>query len=218
MTRVLLVDDDAMMRRLLATILQKQGVDVVAQASDGDEVVRAVQAHRPDVVVMDLRMARVQGIEATAAVRRLPAPPHVLVLTSFDTRDDVLRAVEAGASGFLAKDAGPDEVLRAVEAVAAGGAALDPSATRHVLDRLAADPTRRDRDEAVRALATLTPKERDVADAVAQGMTNTAIADRLHYGETTVKTYISRALTKLDLSNRTELALLVARAGGARSS
>ncbi|HEY0217490.1 MAG TPA: response regulator transcription factor, partial [Cellulomonas sp.] len=136
MTRVLVVDDDALVRTLLTTILEQQGLEVVGQVSDGDEVVTAVQAHRPDVVLMDLRMARMSGVEATAALQHVPEPPAVVVLTSFDAQDVVLAALHAGARGYLAKDAAPAEIADAVRAVAAGGGRLSDRAARAVLDHV----------------------------------------------------------------------------------
>lgn len=213
MVKVLIVDDDALVRSLLGTILSKQGIEVVAEATDGDEVVPAIQAHHPDVVLMDLRMARMQGVEATAAVCALPAPPAVLVLTSFDTDDSVLRAVRAGARGFLPKDASPSDIFDAVRAVAGGGGALAPRAARYLVDRLAGDQTDRQRAAAQGALRVLTERELEVALLVADGLTNADIAARTYCSEATVKTHLGRAMTKLDLANRVQLALAVDRAG-----
>lgn len=212
--RVLIADDDALVRSALHTILTAQGVEVVAQVSDGDEIVAAVQAHRPDVVLTDLRMARMSGVDAARELRRMADPPPVVVLTSFGSEQAVLDAVAAGAAGFLAKDAGPEDIARAVRAAADGGAAMDPRSLRYVLDRMNADataPTHR----AAEALEVLTDREREVAGAVARGMSNAQIAAVTYCSETTVKTHISRALTKLELANRVQLALLVARAGAA---
>lgn len=213
MARVLIVDDDPLVRRLLGTILASDGMEVVAEASDGDEVVPAVQAHRPDVVLMDLRMARVQGVEATAAVGRLPNPPGVLVLTSFDTDDAVLRAVQAGARGFVPKDADPQDILAAVRAVAGGGAALAPRAARYLVEQVAGDAAGRHRADAEDLVALLTDRELEVARSVAAGLTNSEIAVRAFCSEATVKTHLSRAMTKLGLDNRVQLALVVDRAG-----
>lgn len=212
-TRVLLVDDDALVRTLLRTILEQQGLTVVGQASDGDEVVAAVQAHRPDVLLMDLRMARMSGIEATAAVQRLVDPPAVIALTSFDAQDAVLAALHAGARGYLAKDAAPAEIADAVRAVAAGGSRLSDRASRTVVDHVTADVDGRRRAEARARLEVLTDRELEVASAAAAGLSNSAIAAHAFISEATVKTHLTRAMTKLGLENRVQLATLVDRAG-----
>lgn len=213
MPRVLIVDDDALVRQLLGTILCAQGIEVVGEAADGDEVVPAVQAHRPDVVLMDLRMARTQGVEATVAVRRLPDPPAVLVLTSFDTDDSVLRAIRAGARGFLPKDASPTDIVAAVRDVAAGGGALAPRVARFVVDQMADDVDARQRTDARGLLAALTERELEIAQAVGAGLTNAEVAAKAFCSEATVKTHLGRAMGKLGLDNRVQLALVVERAG-----
>lgn len=210
MIRVLVVDDDPMVRRLLRTILRPDDIDVVAEAADGDEVVTAVQAHHPDVVLMDLRMPRIDGVAATRAVRALPDPPGVIAMTSFDTEAVILDAVHADASGFLAKDASPDEIVSAVRAVARGEGALSPRAARVVMAQVHADPSSGVRDAAAK-VATLTERELDVARLVAQGLSNAEIAQRLFLGEATVKTHLSAATAKLGVSNRVQVAVLVSR-------
>lgn len=211
--RVMVVDDDAMVRRLLRTILSAEDdVEVVAEASDGDEVVTAVQAHHPDVVLMDLRMARVDGVTATQRLRTLAGAPGVIAMTSFDTETAILDAVRAGAGGFLAKDAEPGEIVAAVRAVAAGDGALSPRAARTVLRQVHADPAAAAREDALTRLAVLTERERDVARGVAAGMSNAEIAAQAYLGEATVKTHVTSALTKLGLANRVQLAVVVARA------
>ncbi len=212
----MIVDDDPLVRRLLSEILVAKGVDVVGEAADGGAVVAVVQAHHPDVVLMDLRMAKVQGVEATAAVRRLPDPPAVLVLTSFDTDDAVLRAIRAGARGFLPKDASPEEIVAAVHDVAAGGGALAPRAARFVVDQMAADVDAQQRADARDLLAVLTERELEVARAVGAGLTNAEVARRTFCSEATVKTHLGRATAKLGLDNRVQLALVVERAGLSR--
>lgn len=211
--RVMVVDDDAMVRRLLRTILSAEDdVEVVAEASDGDEVVTAVQAHHPDVVLMDLRMARVDGVTATQRLRTLAGAPGVIAMTSFDTETAILDAVRAGAGGFLAKDAEPGEIVAAVRAVAAGDGALSPRAARTVMRQVHADPAAAAREDALTRLAVLTERERDVARGVAAGMSNAEIAAQAYLGEATVKTHVTSALTKLGLANRVQLAVVVARA------
>ncbi|WP_277212023.1 response regulator transcription factor [Isoptericola croceus] len=212
MVRVLVVDDDTMVRSFLQQILTKRGIEVVGEATDGDEVVSAVQAHHPDVVLMDLRMERLDGVRATAAVVALPDPPGVVAMTSFDTESAILDAVHAGAAGFIAKDAGPEEIVAAVEAVASGDGALSARAARVVMEQVVAAPTVRGRHEAQELLAQLTDREREIARCVAEGLSNVEIAGRLFLGEATVKTHLSKACQKLGV-NRLRLALVVDRAG-----
>ncbi|WP_372594357.1 response regulator [Actinotalea sp.] len=213
MIRVLLVDDDALVRRLLRQILTAQGLEVVGEATDGDEAVPAVQRHRPDVVLMDLRMARMGGVPATVAVRALPNPTSVLALTSFDTRELVHAALNAGAQGFLAKDAAPSEIVAAVQNVAGGLSALGPRAARYVVDAMTADPAAAQRDRARQALEVLTDRELEIAAAVASGRTNAEVAASTYCSEATVKTHLSRAMDKIGVANRVQLALVVDRAG-----
>jgi len=215
--RVLVVDDDPMVRRLLRVILRPDDIDVVAEASDGDEVVTAVQAHHPDVVLMDLRMPRVDGVAATRSVRTLANPPGVIAMTSFDTESVILDAVHAGASGFLAKDASPDEIVSAIRAVAAGEGALSPRAARTVMSQVSAAHGAAGRREATEKLAALTERELEVARLVAQGLSNPEIAQRLFLGEATVKTHLAAATAKLGVTNRVQLAVVVTQsaAGGA---
>lgn len=213
MARVLIVDDDALMPQLLAKILASAQIDVVGIVHDGDEAVGAVQTHFPDVVLMDIRMERMDGIEATRQVLKLPNPPGIIALTSFDTESTVLDAVAAGAAGFLAKDSGPDEIIRAVRQVLAGEGALSPRAARVVLQRVQSSPEEASRREAVRRLAGLSPREREVALAVAQGRTNAEIAASLFLGEATVKTHVNAVLNKTDAERRVLVATLVAQAG-----
>lgn len=209
--RVMVVDDDAMVRRLLRTILRPDDIEVVAEASDGDEVVRGVQAHHPDVVLMDLRMPRIDGVAATRAVRALPDPPGVIAMTSFDTEQVILDAVHAGAAGFLAKDAEPAELIAAVRAVAAGEGALSPRAARTVMAQVSASGAAGRRDAAER-LAALTERELDVARLVAEGLSNADVAGRLFLGEATVKTHLASGIAKLGVTNRVQLAVVVTQA------
>ncbi|WP_246117413.1 response regulator [Cellulomonas composti] len=212
MVRVMVVDDDAMVRRLLRTILGAAGIDVVAEAADGDEVVGAIQAHHPDVVLMDLRMARVDGIRATAAVRAMREPPGVLAMTSFDTEEAILAAVHAGAAGFLAKDAEPAELVAAVRAVAAGEGALSPRAARTMVERVATDATGRGRRESRAMLEALTERELEIARGVADGLSNAEIARRSFVSEATVKSHLTQVMGKLGATNRVQVALVVDRA------
>ncbi|MFC8921992.1 response regulator [Cellulosimicrobium sp. NPDC057127] len=213
MIRVMVVDDDAMVRRLLRTILRPDDIEVVAEASDGDQVVPTVQAHHPDVVLMDLRMPRVDGVTATHAVRALPDPPGVIAMTSFDTEQVILDAVHAGASGFLAKDAEPAEIVAAVRAVAAGDGALSPRAARTVIAQVSAAPGAAGRRDAAERVATLTERELDVARLVVEGLSNADIAQRLFLGEATVKTHLASASAKLEVTGRVQLAVVLVQTG-----
>lgn len=208
--RVLLVDDDALVRAGLRMILSSsEELEVVGEAADGADAVAAVQAHRPDVVLMDIRMPELDGIAATAALRRLPSPPHVIVLTTFQADEHVMSALRAGADGFLLKDTPPTEIIKAVRLVAAGEAMLSPSVTRTLLAHLGNDEATERRRLAVERLGTLTDREHEVAEAVGSGASNAEIAASLFMSEATVKAHVSRLLTKLDLTNRVQIAILV---------
>jgi DNA-binding NarL/FixJ family response regulator len=215
--RVLIVDDDALVRAGLSMILGGvPDLRVVGEVADGDQVTSAVAAYAPDVVLMDIRMPRVDGLTATEALRALPRPPEVLVLTTFDADDYVLRALRAGASGFLLKDTPPAEIVQAVRRVAAGEATLSPTVTRQLIRHVtAAGPAGADprRERALRLLAGLSEREREVALALGQGRTNAEISAELYMSVATVKAYVSRLLTKLDLNNRVQVAILVHDAG-----
>ncbi len=210
--RVLLVDDDPMVCQGLAFMLeQADDLQVVGSVHDGDEVVAAVQRHHPQVILMDVRMQRVGGIEALAQVRRLPDPPKVLMLTTFDHDDIMMRAVGAGVDGFLLKTASPTEIMAAIRSVAAGDSALSPRSTRQLIDHLqqGAMPSRA---AAQQRLSALTKRELEVARGVATGATNAEISARLFTSEATVKTQLRSVLEKLGLGNRVELAVLVTKA------
>ncbi|WBC14255.1 response regulator transcription factor [Micromonospora sp. WMMA1998] len=212
--RVLIVDDDPLVRGALSMILGGvPDLTVVGEATDGAEVPAAVAAHAPDVVLMDIRMPRVDGLAATEALRATAQPPEVLVLTTFDADEQVLRALRAGASGFLLKDTPPAEIVAAVRRVAAGEATLSPAVTRKLIAHVTAaapmpgpDP---ERDRAVRLLDGLSEREREVALLLGRGRTNAEISAELFMSVATVKAYVSRLLTKLDLNNRVQVALLV---------
>ncbi|HEY0453590.1 response regulator transcription factor [Actinophytocola sp.] len=210
--RVLVVDDDALVRSGLTMMLDgADGVIVVGEAGDGDQVPAALDAHPTDIVLMDIRMPRVNGIVATQRVRARPQPPEVIVLTTFDSDENVLRALRAGASGFLLKDAPPAEIAEAVRRVAAGEPILSPRITRRLMDRAATDAGAYDRARG--ALRVLSAREHEVALAVGAGRTNAEIAAGLHLSVATVKAHITRILTKLELGNRTQIALLTHDAG-----
>ena len=216
MIRVLLVDDDALVRSGLRMMLAgAASIEVVAEAADGREVLGAVDRHRPDVVLMDIRMPQLDGIAATRLLAAQPNPPAVVVLTTFDADELVLRALQAGAAGFLLKDTPPAEIVLAIELVHAGDAMLSPTITRRLIALVAGDSDAGARaDDARSRMATLSPRERDVALAVGRGQANAEIAAALHLSIPTVKAHVSRLLDKLDVDNRVQIALLVQDARG----
>ncbi|MBV9099908.1 MAG: response regulator transcription factor [Candidatus Dormibacteraeota bacterium] len=207
MIRVLIVDDQELVRAGFRMILEAQeGISVVAEAGDGEEAVDVARTARPDVVLMDIRMPRLDGVEAT---RRLQ-DTRVIILTTFDHDEYVVEALRAGASGFLVKDAPPEELVRAVRVVAAGDALLSPTVTRRLLDgvmtrlQVRRDPPGWD---------DLTDRERDVLRLLAAGRSNTEIAADLHVSETTVKTHVSHVLEKLGLRDRVQAVVLAYETG-----
>ncbi|ASU61254.1 DNA-binding response regulator [Nocardiopsis dassonvillei] len=213
--RVLLVDDDPLVRSGLRIMLSGDGdIEVVGEAGDGAEVPAAVAEHRPDVVLMDVRMPGTDGIAATEALRGDGSGPQVLVLTTFDADATVVRALRAGAAGYLLKHTAPERIVEAVRRAAVGEPVLSPSVARALMDRVAGtDPVERTeapsrRERARERLALLTEREREVAEAVTAGLSNAEIAERLYMSMGTVKAHVSSALTKLDLSGRVQLALL----------
>jgi len=208
--RVLLVDDDALVRSGLRMMLGgAEKIEVVAEVDDGRGVLAAVDAHHPDVVLMDIRMPQLDGIEATRLLQTQPEPPGVIVLTTFDADELVLRALRAGAAGFLLKDTPPAEIVRAIELVHAGDGMLSPAITRRLIE-LVTDPDAGARhEEAQQRLASLSEREREVALAVGRGLANAEIAAELYMSVATVKAHVSRLLTKLRVDNRVQIALLV---------
>ena len=212
--RVLLVDDDPLVRAGLAMIIASANdLRVVGEAADGLEAVESVRAHSPEVVLMDIRMPRLDGIAATARLRALPKPPEVLVLSTFQADAYVLNALRAGASGFLLKDTPPTEIVAAIRQVAGGGTTLSPSVARTVIDHIAHSTGGERRASAESALARVSQREREVAIEIARGRSNAEIADILFLSEATVKAHVSRLLTRLDLNNRVQIAMLVHDAG-----
>jgi DNA-binding NarL/FixJ family response regulator len=216
--RVLLVDDDALVRAGLRMILGSDPtIEVVGEAADGADAVGAVtgaeQGRRPEVVLMDIRMPRMDGITATAALRALVPPPHVVVLTTFGLDEYVLGALRAGASGFLLKDTPPREIVSAVHTVAGGEAMLSPSVTRTLITRFTDGAGDGRRAVAVGRLGLLSTRELEVAVEVGRGQSNAEVAGRLYMSEATVKAHISRVLAKLEVANRVQVALLVHDAG-----
>jgi DNA-binding NarL/FixJ family response regulator len=212
--RVLLVDDDALVRTGLSMILASAGdIVVVAEAGDGDEAVAQVTAHRPHVVIMDIRMRRMDGLAATAAVMALREPPAVLVLTTFDLDEYVFDALAAGAAGFMLKEGSPQEIIDAVRVVAAGEMMLSPRTTRTLVGHFVATRRNPRRARAVARLASLSGREREIVTAVAQGKSNAEIAGEFFLSEATVKTHITRTFAKVDVTNRVQLTIFAYEAG-----
>jgi DNA-binding NarL/FixJ family response regulator len=208
--RVLVVDDDPLVRAGLRLMLGgAPDLELVGDAADGDEVLDAVRAHSPDVVLMDVRMARVDGISAIRSLRSAPLEtvPAVIVLTTFRSDATVLDALRAGAAGFLLKHTPPEEIVTAIRTAAAGQPTVSPDVLRQLIDHVAGSSPRPCAPE-VDPLAPLTAREREVALAVAEGLGNADIAERLYLSHGSVKAHISSALTKLSLDNRIQLAIL----------
>ena len=214
MIRVLVVDDDALVRSGLELILGGDpGIELVGRAADGREAVALVDRHRPDVVLMDIRMPRLDGLAATELLCARPDPPQVIVLTTFDADDHVVRALAAGASGFLLKDTPPADIVGAVHKVAAGDPMLSPAVTRRLIEQVTGDPAPGLRNQARARLEVLTARESEVAAAVGRGLSNVEIADTLHLSIPTVKAHVGRLFTKLEVVNRVQVAILVHDAG-----
>ena len=212
--RVLLVDDDPLVRSALTLMLGGQAdIEVVGEAADGEAGLAQVAAHRPDVVLMDIRMPVMDGLEATRVLHSRPSPPAVVVLTTFDADDHVLRAVAAGADGFLLKDTPPGDIVGAIRTVAAGDAMLSPSATRSLVSRLRSTSPPDRSSTAADRLTVLTERELEVAVCVGRGLSNSEIASELYLSIPTVKSHVSRLLTKLDATNRVQVAMVVHDAG-----
>lgn len=215
---VVVVDDDPQIRAGLRLVLgTDRGIRVVGEASDGFDAEAVIARHSPDMVLMDIRMPRCDGLTATA--REVAADPSraIIVLTTFDADEDVVRALRAGARGFLLKDAPPAELVAAVRAAAAGRSVLAPGVLDQVI-RLAADHTRLPTDAERRVLSSLTPREREVAAAVARGASNADISAELYLSLPTVKTHVGRVLAKLGVESRTQAAALWARVGAVDES
>jgi DNA-binding NarL/FixJ family response regulator len=213
MIDVLVVDDDPLVRSALGLMLGGQpDVRVVGEAADGRAGIDAAQELRPDVVLMDIRMPVLDGLAATIELRTHPDPPHVIVLTTFDADDYVLRALAAGADGFLLKDTPPPEILQAIRRVADGDPMLSPSVTRSLIKQVAPPDSSR-ANRAQQRLSCLTDRERDVALAVGRGLSNAEIAAELYLSVPTVKAHVSRLFEKLDVTNRVQIAIVVHDAG-----
>lgn len=200
--RVVVVDDDPMVRRGLRMLIGGPAVQVVAEAGDGDEAVRVVAEHTPDVVLMDLRMPGTDGVVATERIRSTDAAPPVLVLTTLDSDRALVRALRAGASGFLLKDAPPDELVEGILAVHQRRPRLSDSVTRRLIDIAANGGDDDVRRRARERVAALSDREREVAIAISRGLTNTEIAGNLFMSISNVKAIVGRVMAKLDASNR----------------
>jgi DNA-binding NarL/FixJ family response regulator len=212
--RLLLVDDDPLVRVGLSSMLAgAPELELVGEATDGQQAVDAVRDLRPDVVLMDIGMPVLDGVAATAAIRRRAGAPEVVMLTTFGSDQALLRALRAGASGYLLKDAAPAEIVAAVVKAASGESVLSPQSTRQLMDHVGAVDQDSRRTTALAVLAQLTERERDVVLAVAEGRSNAEAAAALEVGVATVKTHLTNSLAKLQLTNRVQLALLAHDAG-----
>jgi DNA-binding NarL/FixJ family response regulator len=211
-TRIVVVDDQDVVRAAFEVLLATQpDFAVVGSAADGEQAVRICRGLRPDVVLMDVRMPGMDGIEATRRLLTDPEPPRVLILTTFDLDEHVYDALDAGASGFLLKDATAERLFDAVRIVAAGQALLAPTVTRRLVAEFARMRVRRREPDA--ALQTLTTRETEVLRLIAEGLSNPEIAARLVVGEETVKSHVSRVLAKLGLRDRTQAVVVAYESG-----
>ena len=211
--RVLLVDDQVLVRTGLRTILEDSGgIEVVGEAADGAEAVELAASLAPDVVLMDVRMPRVDGIAATKQIRGRPDAPRVLMLTTFDLDEYVYAGLRAGASGFLLKDTLAADLVSAIRVVVAGESVIAPSATRRLVERFLEATPEHDRARA-ESLSALTAREREVLALVARGLSNAEIAGSLYLSEGTVKTHVSRVLSKLGLRDRVQAVVLAYETG-----
>jgi DNA-binding NarL/FixJ family response regulator len=210
-TSVVVVDDQELVRMGFRLILERAGIDVRGEAGDGLEAVSVVQDVRPDVVLMDVRMPRLDGIEATRRILALPGPaPRVLALTTFDLDEYVYTAVQAGASGFLLKDVSPEDLVHAVHVVSRGDSMVAPAVIARLLEQFTRRPLA---GRLPPEVAGLTVREQDVARLVARGLSNAEIGRRLFLSEATIKTYVSRLLAKLGLRDRVQVAVLAYESG-----
>jgi DNA-binding NarL/FixJ family response regulator len=212
--RVLLVDDEELVRFGLRTVLESAGdFEVVGEAGDGAAGVEAAEELRPDVVLIDIRMPVMDGLTATRKILALPNPPQVAVLTTFHVDEYVYAALAAGAAGFLLKDTPPREIAAAVRAVADGTATLSPAVTATLIESYVDRRAAPRRAQALRRVAALSDREREVLQLLGTGDSNAELAQKLYVSEATVKTYVSRLLAKLELANRTQAAILAHEAG-----
>ncbi|MEV7038417.1 response regulator transcription factor [Amycolatopsis sp. NPDC051061] len=216
MIRVMLVDDQEMIRVGLRTMLDAhQDIEVAAEAGDGLLALRLLETTPVDVVLMDIRMPGIDGVETTRRIRRAypPGQVRIIVLTTFDHDENVFAALRAGANGFLGKGVGPAELTGAILEVAAGGGALTPAAAAALISHVASDPGFRAEPEIVRLFEALTPREREIVEAIVSGLDNTQIAEQMYVSPFTVKTHANRAMTKVGARDRAQLVTLAFRAG-----
>jgi len=209
-TRVVIVDDQALMRGAFRTILESSGLDVVGEAASGDEAVGVVRRLRPDVVLMDVRMPGGDGLSATRSLADAAPSARVLVLTTFDLDDYIYGALRAGAAGFLLKNASPEDLVAAVRTVASGDNVLDPRVTGRVMARFA---RRSPAPSAADALSSLTEREKDVLALLARGLSNTELGLQLDVSEATAKTHVSHVLTKLGVRDRVQAVIYAYESG-----
>lgn len=213
MIRVAVVDDQELVRAgFLALLDADPGLEVVGEAEDGAAGVDLVRRHRPDVILVDIRMPGMNGIETTRLIRAMPEPPEVLILTTFDTDENAFDALEAGAAGFLVKDTPPAQLLAAIRAAADGGAVISPVTTRRLIDSLVAARIVRDRP-APPGFDRLTDREREVLSLIARGRSNRELSAQLFISELTAKTHVSRVLAKLGVNSRVQAAALAYESG-----
>jgi DNA-binding NarL/FixJ family response regulator len=216
MIRVAIADDQAMVRAGFRMILGSQtDMEVAGEAGDGQAAIDLVRRERPDVILMDIRMPRVDGIAATRQITGAGTPTRVVILTTYELDEYVFDALAAGASAFLLKAAPPEDLIRAIRVVASGDALLAPSVTRRLIEEFAKRPEPQARK--AKQLDALTEREREVLREVAGGFTNSEIAARLHVAETTVKTHVAHVLDKLELRDRVQAVILAYEAGLAGS-
>jgi DNA-binding NarL/FixJ family response regulator len=202
-TRVLIVDDQSMVRRGFRMIIDAEDdLEVVGEAADGDQAIAACRRFAPHVVLMDIRMPTVDGLEATRRILAAEDAPRVIILTTFDVDEYVFESLRAGASGFLLKNSSPEQLVQAVRLVARGDALLDPGVTRRIIERFGEWGSAR--AETPAALDELTAREREVLELIARGLSNAEIAERLVVAPGTVKTHVARVLAKLGLRDRTQ--------------
>lgn len=210
--RVVIADDQALVRTGFGMILTATGIEVVAEVADGAEAIAAVRRTRPDLVLMDIRMPEIDGLEATRRILSgAAAPPRIIMLTTFDLDRYVYAALRAGASGFLLKDVSPEHLVAAVRLVRSGDALLAPAITRRLVERFAS----RDEQAATlhRDLSSLSPRELEVLRLLARGLSNAELAGRLQLSEATVKTHVARILAKLDLRDRAQAIIIAYETG-----
>lgn len=209
--RVLVADDQTLVRTGFRVILEAEDdIEVCAEADTGTEAIRQAQLHRPDVILMDIRMPGMDGLAATEEIRRHPNAPTIVVLTTFDQTEYVYRALHAGAAGFLLKDAPSTRLIAAVRAAATGDSLIEPAITRRLVERFVAAPPQ---DAVPAPLACLTERELDVLRLVARGLSNAEIATELVVAETTVKTHVARILSKLDVRDRVQAVVVAYQTG-----